>query len=137
MAYQTKQLQALVECLARWGDQPVSVAQLRTDLQEMGRPVGLATIYRQLERLEESHQLHKITTPEGALYQYCRHDHGEPAQCLLRCQSCGRVAHLDCNEAQSLFDHVRAHHGFRVAPADTQLLGLCGACEERKEGNQS
>lgn len=130
MAYRTKQLQALVDCLSHWGDQPVSVAQLRADLQAMGKPVGLATIYRQLERLEQEHQLHKITTPEGSLYQYCRHTEQETAQCLLRCTCCGKVAHLDCHEAQALFDHVNAHHGFVIDPAHTQLTGLCKTCEE-------
>lgn len=132
MAYHTKQLQSLIECLSKWGHQGVSVAQLRADLQAMGKPVSLATIYRQLERLEQDHQLHKLSTPEGSLYQYCPHTTDQPPQCLLHCQNCGHVSHLDCNEAQSLFDHIQDHHGFTIDPNQTQLTGLCQACR-RKE----
>ena len=33
--------------------------------------MGLATIYRQLEKLEAAGAVHKVNTEEGALYQYC------------------------------------------------------------------
>lgn len=129
MAYQTKQLQALLDCLAKWGHQPVSAAQLRSDLQAMDKPVSLATIYRQLDRLEQAHQLHKITTAEGSLFQYCPHTEEDTAQCLLRCQCCGHVSHLDCHEALALFDHVKDHHGFQIDPSQTQLTGICQHCQ--------
>lgn len=130
MAYHTKQLLALIQCLSKHDQQPVSVAQLRDDLQAMGKPVGLATIYRQLERLEQAHQLHKITTTEGALYQYCPHTERDTPQCLLICKQCGQATHLDCGEAQALFQHVAAHHGFTIDPDQTQLVGQCQACRE-------
>ncbi|WP_409969788.1 transcriptional repressor [Bengtsoniella intestinalis] len=132
MAYQTKQLQALIDCLAKWGQRPVSAAQLRGDLQAMGKPVSLATIYRQLDRLAQGHQLHKIVTPEGSLFQYCPHHEGETAQCLIHCQGCGQVSHLDCHEALALFDHLSQHHGFQVDPALTQLTGTCAQCQGKE-----
>lgn len=129
MAYITKQLQALINCLAQYGHQPVSVAQLRADLQAMGKPVGLATIYRQLERLEQAQKIHKITTSEGSLYQYCPHTEEDTAQCLLICKQCGQATHLECMEAQALFGHVENHHGFTIDPGQTQLMGLCQTCK--------
>ena len=52
MPYHTKQQQAILDCLARRGGAVLSAAALSEELRGQGSPVGLATIYRQLERLE-------------------------------------------------------------------------------------
>ena len=51
MPYATKQRQAVLEALARRGDRPASARSLTEDLREKVFPVGLATVYRQLDRL--------------------------------------------------------------------------------------
>ena len=74
--------------------------------------------------------VHKVTTEEGALYQYCpqagcRHD------CfLLRCERCGRMVHLDCAHLEEVCRHLSAEHRFYIDPRRTVLTGLCAACEE-------
>ena len=91
MAYQTKQQQAVLHCLRARAEECISAAELSEDLRHEGLTVGLATVYRQLDRLTQQGLVHKVTTEEGALYQYCpqagcRHD------CfLLRCERCGRI----------------------------------------------
>ena len=54
MPYTTKQQQAILACLERKQGQPLSAADLAAELRQDGSPVGLATIYRQLERLEST-----------------------------------------------------------------------------------
>ena len=79
MSYSTKQHQAVLRCLEQRAEEALTAADLAEDLRRAGCPVGLATIYRQLERLEAAGRIHKIQTEEGALYQYCPHpseDHG-------------------------------------------------------------
>ena len=71
MAYATKQYQAVLRCLEERAGQTLTAADLLEDLRRTGNPVGLATIYRQLEKLESAGRIHKVTTEEGALYQYC------------------------------------------------------------------
>ena len=134
LAYLTKQLQAVISCLMSHGEQPVSVAQLRHDLKAMGCPVGLATIYRQLEGLEQRHQLHKITTTDGAVYQYC-HQHAQESTscCLLHCQQCGRVVHLDCDDVKNLYGHLESQHHFHINPRKTLLTGLCESCWKKEQ----
>ena len=90
--------------------------------------MGLATVYRQLEQLESAGLLHRIQTGEGALYQYCPHPSTPHGCFLLRCESCGRVSHLDCSHLQTLCDHLAAEHHFRVDLRQTVLTGRCQAC---------
>ena len=51
MAYQTKQQQAVLHCLRARAEECISAAELSEDLRHEGLTVGLATVYRQLDRL--------------------------------------------------------------------------------------
>lgn len=132
MTYTTKQSQAILRALEHQGERPADARSLADGLRAEGVPVGLATVYRQLDRLAETGLVHKITTDAGALYQYCPRQAAGEACFLLRCQSCGRMEHLDCPQLQALYRHIAAEHGFQVDPRRTILSGLCGPCAEQE-----
>lgn len=132
MPYNTKQSQAILRALERRGEQPGDARSLADGLREEGISVGLATIYRQLDRLVEAGLVHRISTDTGALYQYCPRQAAGEVCFLLRCQNCGRMEHLNCPQLQELYRHLAAKHGFRVDPRRTILTGLCGPCAEQE-----
>lgn len=132
MPYQTKQYQAVLRCLERRSGEALTAADLAEELRASGSPVGLATVYRQLERLEQAGRIHKVATEEGAFYQYCPHPSENHGCFLLRCEGCGRIVHLDCSHLRGLYDHLAAEHHFRIDPRRTVLTGLCGACGARE-----
>ena len=139
MPYTTKQRQAVLQCLERRGDASVTAGELAEDLRAAGCPVGLATIYRQLERLEAAGVVHKINTEDGAFYQYCGRENHDHRDCfLLRCERCGRIRHVDCVQLQGLYDHLEREHHFRINPRGTLLSGVCDLCakEEEPRGEQ-
>ena len=76
MSYTTKQQQAVLRCLEQRQGEPLTAADLAQDLRQEGCPVGLATIYRQLEKLTLTGQVHKINTAEGAFFHLCGHAGG-------------------------------------------------------------
>ena len=103
MPYSTKQHQAVLRCLEQRGEAACTAAELAEDLRREGCPVGLATIYRQLEKLEAAGAVHKVNTEDGALYQYCGHQSQGHRDCfLLKCERCGRIRHVDCYPAPGL-----------------------------------
>ena len=118
MAYSTKQQQAVLHCLETRGEAPLTAAALAEELRQNGSPVGLATVYRQLERLAQSGMVHKINTEEGAFYQYCPHQAEAHHSCfLLRCEDCGRIVHLDWLEAEG--------HVHKITTEDGALYQYC------------
>lgn len=131
MAYATKQYQAVLRCLEQRSGQALTAADLSEDLRHAGNPVGLATIYRQLEKLEAEGHVHKIATEDGALYQYCPHA-GEHPCFLLRCENCGRIVHLDCGHLEALYQHLEAEHHFLVDARRTVLTGRCRDCTAKE-----
>lgn len=132
MPYSTKQCQAIFRCLEAQAQEALTAGELAETLRREGTSVGLATIYRQLERLEAAGRVHRVQTEEGALYQFCPRPAGDHACFLLRCEDCGRISHLDCGHLQSLFDHLTAEHQFRVDPRRTVLTGRCQTCAQKE-----
>lgn len=53
MAYQTKQQQAVLQCLQHRSEECLSAADLSEELRRSGLTVGLATVYRQLDKLTQ------------------------------------------------------------------------------------
>ena len=127
MPYNTKQSQAVFRCLERRPEEALTAGEIAEILRQNQCPVGLATVYRQLERLEAAGRIHRVDTGEGALYQFCAHGGGR-ACFLLRCEACGRISHLDCSHLPELCRHLETEHRFRIDPCRTVLTGLCAAC---------
>ena len=129
MSYTTKQHQAVLRCLELRSGESLTAAALAEELRRSGSPVGLATVYRQLEKLEQAGQVHKVNTEAGAFYQFCPLGDSAHKDCfLLRCETCGRIVHLDCSHLQALCGHLETEHHFRIDPRRTILTGLCQNC---------
>ena len=133
MAYTTKQQQAILRCLEQRAEDTFTAADLAEDLRRMDCPVGMATIYRQLERLEGEGRIHRFPTEEGACFQYCPHTETSHDCFLLRCESCGRIVHLDCTHLDALCHHLASEHHFRIDARQTVLTGMCQSCAEQED----
>ncbi|NLU24838.1 MAG: transcriptional repressor [Clostridiales bacterium] len=132
MRYNTKQQKAVLSCLEKGRGASVTACELMERLRGEGFPVGLTTVYRQLEKLEMQGLIHRITTDEGSFYQYC--DHPEQGDCfLLKCERCGRLEHLDCSHLKSLYDHLAEEHRFIINPRKTLFYGLCEICSQKED----
>ena len=130
MPYVTKQYQAVLQCVQSRGADAFTAAELTEDLRHTGHPVGLATVYRQLEKLEAAGMVHKVPTEEGALYQCCPHPQPDHDCILLRCEACGRITHLECIQMEALCRHLETAHHFCMDPRRTILTGRCQHCAQ-------
>ena len=130
MPYVTKQYQAVLQCVQSRGADAFTATELTEDLRHTGHPVGLATVYRQLEKLEAAGMVHKVPTEEGALYQCCPHPQPDHGCILLRCEACGRITHLECIQMEALCRHLETAHHFCIDPRRTILTGRCQHCAQ-------
>lgn len=128
MTYTTKQQRSVLRCLEQHAG-AMTAAEVADALRAGGEPVGLATVYRQLDRLEQQGVIHRVNTEGGAVYQHCSHP-GEDGCFLLKCLGCGRILHLDCEQLRELYQHFAAHHHFRIDTRSTVFSGWCGNCSE-------
>ena len=128
VTYMTHQQRSVLECISHMEGGCATATAVTEELHRRQERVGLTTVYRQLERLEQQGLVHKIVTEEGARYQYCdAHAHGKDCF-MLKCEKCGAIRHLDCSHLGELYDHLLAEHGFRINPRRTLFYGLCEEC---------
>lgn len=133
--YQTKQKATLLAYLEEHSHAHVTAAELVQALAAHGTPVGAATVYRQLERLEQEGLVRRYSLDDrgSACWQFAGeeakkgtcHDHFH-----LKCTRCGTLFHLDCDHLREIASHVAAEHGFVIDPARTVFYGVCGDCAD-------
>lgn len=131
--YKTRQREELLDYLRSSGSEHVTVGELCDRFQRRGRPIGTATLYRQLEKMVDEGLVSKYTIDAGspACFAYIGADSHKGESCFhCKCESCGRLIHLHCEELEGLSEHVQQHHGFSINPMRTVFYGLCETCRE-------
>lgn len=88
--------------------------------------LGLVSVYRTLEKLEELHLIQRVHQPGGcqAFIAASRgHEH------LLLCRNCGQVTFFEGDDLDSLIQSIAKKSGYRISEHWLQLFGLCQACQ--------
>ena len=97
------------------------------DLARAKHPgLGLVSVYRTLEKLEELHLIQRVHQPQGcqAFIAASRgHEH------LLLCQRCGSVTFFEGDDLEPLIQSLARKTGYRIQDHWLQLFGLCRACK--------
>lgn len=87
--------------------------------------LGLVTVYRTLEKLEELHLIQRVHQPEGCqafIAAFTGHQH------LILCSQCGKVQFFDGDNLEGLFQSIGQETGYQVRDHWLQLFGLCAGC---------
>ncbi len=129
--YNTKQGEAVLAYFDDLGEEHATAAQLAAHFEKEGEPIGLATIYRHLERFVQSGALRKYSIDGASGFCYQRlSEEQECSQIHLKCEKCGAVLHLHCGVLESVPRHVFEEHAFQINPYKTVFYGLCANCRE-------
>ncbi|MCG8376181.1 MAG: transcriptional repressor [Chlorobiales bacterium] len=91
--------------------------------------IGLVTVYRALEKLEELELVQCLHLPDGShgyLAEFSGHQH------LLSCTACGRVVYFEGDDLSGLVTALEAESGFRIDSHSLQFEGLCAQCHARE-----
>ena len=132
VTYMTKQQKAVLACIESFHG-GAGAAELTELLHQQGQSIGLTTVYRQLEKLQEQGLVHKIVTDEGARWQFCDCRQRGRDCFLIKCEQCGCVEHVDCEHLGELYGHLAKAHHFRINPRRTLFYGLCQTCAQEAD----
>ena len=53
----------------------------------------------------------------------------------IKCEKCGKLIHLHCEEVKKFIDHISSAHDFLMNPARTVFYGICSECREADNGD--
>ena len=130
--YKTKQQDFLISYLHEMKGKHFTAEDVRTHFESKQISIGIATIYRQLEKLVADGTLQKYFIDEhsAACFEYSGENcKAEVPHFHLKCEQCGNLFHVECEEIQELSVHLQKEHGFAINPFRTVLYGICNACK--------
>jgi Fe2+ or Zn2+ uptake regulation protein len=88
--------------------------------------LGLVTVYRTLEKLEELHLIQRVHQPQGC-QAFIAASHGH--EHLLLCQNCGQVTFFAGDDLETLIAAISAKTGYQIHDHWLQLFGFCQDCK--------
>jgi Fur family transcriptional regulator, ferric uptake regulator len=121
---QTKQRRAVMAALAQLEDFR-SAQDLHSFLQKSGHSVGLATVYRTLQRMVEFGDVDMLRTDEGeAIYRRCSDTHHHH----LVCRSCGATVEVEGPTVERWTHAIADEHGYSDVSHTLEIFGNCSNC---------
>jgi len=105
-----------------------------TDIYNLARErypkIGLVTVYRTIEKLEELGLLQRVHQPsdcQGFIAAFQGHQH------ILICQKCGLVQFFDGDHEgiTDLMKDVESKTGYQINEHWLQLFGICEKCRQK------
>lgn len=104
----------------------LSAQDLHALLRERGLPVGLTTVYRNLQAMVERGEVDTVRRADGeALYRKCasaaHHHH-------LVCRSCGFSVEIANDEVERWTQRAAKRHRFSDVTHDLEVFGVCESC---------
>jgi Fur family transcriptional regulator, ferric uptake regulator len=102
---------------------PVSAQQIAIGLDRT--PLDLASVYRNLEKLEEIGVVRHLHAGHGP-GRYALNRSGVPE--YLTCDRCGAIEEVDRRELDPLREAVQERFGYEVGFTHFPMVGLCPRC---------
>lgn len=105
----------------------LSPAEVYKQTRKRHPAIGLVTIYRTLEKLEELGLIQRVHQPGGChtfIAAAAGHQH------LLICQNCGLARYFSGDNLDPLMHSIGKNSGYAIKEHWLQLFGLCADCKQ-------
>ena len=129
--YKTRQQDLLLSCFKAMKHRHFTAEDVRAYFEEKDISIGIATIYRQIEKFVSTGVVQKYFLGEqnAACFEYVGEEcHKEISHFNKKKKKCGTLIHLECSDLEKLSSHLKAEHGFALDAFRTVFYGLCQNC---------
>lgn len=120
---------AVVEILAR-SEFALNPTQIFIEARQHYANLGLVTIYRTLEKLEELDLVQRVHQPDGC-HSYIAAGNGH--EHLIICQKCNRAEYFSGDDLGGLMSRIGNEHGYSITDHWLQLFGVCSYCRKEEK----
>lgn len=121
----TRQRRAVVEALGSFADFR-SAQEIHELLGQRGETVGLATVYRTLQRLADAGEVDVLRTEDGeAIYRRCSDTHHHH----LVCRACGATVEVEGPAVERWTRSIAGEHGYAEVSHTLEIFGTCADCQ--------
>lgn len=130
-SYKTKQREEMQKFLENTNGDHFTASDVSDYFRKQNIRIGTTTIYRRLEELVSAGIVKKYFIDEvsSACFEYIGDNPNGKLCYHLKCEKCGKLIHLHCDEITSFEQHISGHHDFIIDPAKTVFYGTCAKCQ--------
>ncbi len=137
----TRQRLMVLEAIASRPDEHLTAEEIFALVKVDSPDIGLATVYRTIQLLNELHLIDRINFDDG----FVRYEMGTVSDCEqkhhhhhLICMKCGKVISFRDDLLEELEERITATTGFFIVDHEVKLYGFCKECggnliEEKRE----
>jgi Fur family transcriptional regulator, ferric uptake regulator len=105
----------------------LSAQEIHDRVRERGGQVGIASVYRALDAMDELGLVQRIDLGDGVSRFEPAHPGGDHHHHLV-CDDCGKVEPFEDSSLESAIERVADGRGYIVAAHDVVLRGACDDC---------
>ena len=125
----TRQQGAILEALYG-ADEFKSAQEIYALLAKKKLKVGLATVYRTLQKMAEKQDIDAIKSIDGeTLYRHCGQNDGHHHH--LICNNCGLTITVEGPAIENWTDKVAKENGFSEVSHKVDIFGVCKSCKKK------
>lgn len=100
-----------------------SAQDIHANLRAAGQKVGLATVYRVLQALQEAGGVDALRNESGEItYRSCESGHHHHH---LVCRQCGRTVEIEGPAVEKWADSMATKHGYTDIAHTVEIFGVC------------
>lgn len=122
--YKTKQKELILNII-KDETKPFTIKDIHS---KISKDVGLTTIYRLVDKMVDDGLLNKEIGSDNTTYYQYLEKCSEENHFYLKCDSCGKVIHIDCDCIKSLSNHIYNNHKFITNKERIIINGKCNNC---------
>lgn len=126
----TPQREKILEVLLENVDTHLSAEDLFMLIKKKNVEVGLATVYRMLDLLEDMGIISRLDSGEGRSRYEMRSQEQQHCHHHLICLNCGTIAEFSDDMLEEIERSVTKKHGFQVTDHDLRVYGYCKNCRK-------
>ncbi len=130
--YKTRQRETLLAYCRTVSGSHFTAGDVCAYFRSQGTAISQSTVYRQLESLVDEGIINKyiIDGNSPACFEYVGADAHEGEVCFhCKCEKCGKLIHLHCDELEEIQSHLLKEHQFKLDPLRTVFYGICDQCK--------
>ncbi|MCR5045052.1 MAG: transcriptional repressor [Treponema sp.] len=133
--YHTKNYDDMLAFLKSMPGKHLTAQEICAHFSKRKKPMGMTTVYRQLDRLVAQGlvQKYNLENGESACYEFTGQNgsSSDPNCFHCKCVNCGKLIHIECEEIKRVEKHILDEHDFVVDKARTVFYGLCANCKNK------
>lgn len=125
----TPQRRATLDTIMENQGKHLSTEEIYDMVKEKCPEIGLATVYRTLQLLDELDVISKINFDDGcSRYELNTHQDDHQHHHLI-CLKCGNVIEVEVDLMDALEDEIEKNYDFEISDHKVKFYGYCNKCK--------